>query len=136
MCPRSLLFKLFIDGIVKFIYEENLGNLVGDVLIFILYAAGIVLLAESEFELENMVAKLDFFCRESQLYVNISKTNWMIFEKRTSANTRESNITFSKYNLQRVEHFKYLRIIFTTNMSFTDHVKYIVIKAEKAAFFF
>ena len=91
-----LLFNLLIDGIVKFIYEENLGNLVGDVLIFILYAAGIVLLAESEFELENMVAKLDFFCRESQLYVNISKTNWMIFEKRKSANTRESNMPFSK----------------------------------------
>ena len=132
-----LLFNLFIDGIVKFIYEENLGILVGDVLIFILlYADDIVLLAESEEELQKMVAKLENFCKESQLYVNISKTNWMIFEKRKSANTRESNITFSKNNLQRVEHFKYLGIIFSTNINFADHEKYILINAEKAAFYF
>ena len=47
----------------------------------------------------------------------------MIFEKRNSAHTRESNITFSKNNLQRVDHFKYLGIILN-------------IKAEKFFFFF
>ena len=76
-CALSpLLSNLFIDGNVKFIYKENLGILVGGVLIFILlYANDIVLLAESEKELQKMVAKFKFFCKQSQLYVNISKTS-------------------------------------------------------------
>ena len=70
-----LLFNLFINSIVDIIKSTDVGISVGDAIIYILmYADDIVLLADNENNLQMMVTKLEVFCEQSQLKVNVTKT--------------------------------------------------------------
>lgn len=60
----------------------------------------------------------------------------MIFEKYSSRDTKNLKMTFSGQTIERVQSFKYLGLFFSRNLSFSDHVKYVLIKAEKAAFMY
>ena len=132
-----LLFNLFIEDIIRMIKRDNLGVSVGDILVFILlYADDIVLLAENEEDLQEMVQRLETFCVQSQMNVNIPKTKIMIFERKTSQQTSSISISFSGQHIDRVPSFKYLGIFFSSNLNFADHVNYMLIKAEKAAYLF
>ena len=102
-----LLFNFFINGIVDIIETTDVGISVGDALIFILlYADDIVLIADNENDLQLMVTRLEAFCEQSQLKVNIPKTKWMVFEQRTSKSTINLNLSFIGESLEKVSFFK------------------------------
>ena len=84
----------------------NSGIVVGDVLIFfLLYADDIILVADNEEDLQHMINKVDQFCQQSKMQVNVNKTHWMIFEQRSSKETCELKMTFANEELKRVENF-------------------------------
>jgi hypothetical protein len=132
-----LLFILFINDIVDFINKENIGIAVGDAIIFILlYADDIILLADNESYLQQMVSDLQLFCNQSKMVVNTPKTKWMIFERRCHPMTAELQIFLSSQMLERVDSFKYLGIFFSTHLNFSEHLNFTLLKAEKAAHLF
>ena len=130
-----LLFNLFINDVVELLQSEKIGISAGEAIIFILlYADDIVLLAENENDLQYMVNKLRIFCEESKMYVNTSKTQWLIFEKKESS--MNFQLSFCDNHIEKVKIFKYLGIFFDHKLTFADHVKFILIKADKAAYLF
>ena len=71
-----LLFNLFINDVVDLVKSVNSGIVVGDVLIFVLlYADDIVLVADNEEDLQHMINKVDQFCQQSKMQVNVNKTH-------------------------------------------------------------
>ena len=132
-----LLFNLFINDIVSFVQKESIGVSVGETFIFILlYADDIALLAEKETDLQYMIDKLYSFCQESKMTVNISKTQWLIFEQKTSQTTLGISMTYSEKVIEKVNVLKYLGIFFDNKLTFSYQVKYVLIKADKAASLF
>ena len=86
-----------------------------------------------------MITHVEVFCNQCDMQVNVTKTQWMIFEgkkKKTQRRRRTFSLNLLGRNLARVHNFKYLGVFFSGNMSFTDPVKYVLIKAEKAAFLY
>jgi hypothetical protein len=60
----------------------------------LLYADDVVLMAESEEELQSLLNQLKLFCDESQLMLNIKKTKCLIFEKRQCSLTTSLDFQF------------------------------------------
>ena len=122
---------------MELIESSNAGISVGDTFIFILlYVDDIVLVADNENDLQQLVEKLETFCEQSQMTVNVPKTKWMIFEKKVIDQTSDMNIFFNGEALEKVDSFQYLGIFFSTNLNFSEHANYTLIKAEKASHLF
>ena len=103
----------YIVKIVKTNYS-NCGIMVGDILICILlYMDDIVLVADNEIDLQKMNNKLEIFCKQSSMFINISKTFWMIFEKQKSRSMKYVRMNFSQNHIAQVDQFKYLGTIFS-----------------------
>ena len=120
---------------MELVNQTGAGVMVGDVLLFILlYADDIVLISDNELDLQNMLNKVELFCNQSGTTANISKTQWIVFERCSSKETEELDMNFSGRTIARADSFKYLGIFFSSTLSFTDQVRYALIKAEKAAF--
>jgi hypothetical protein len=60
----------------------------------------------------------------------------MIFEKRKCSRTINTSLTFCGKPLERVVIFKYLGVHFPSNLVFSKHVSFVIIKAEKASHLF
>ena len=76
-----LLFSLVINDIAELLKKENCGTSIGDALIYILlYPNDIVLVADSEIHLQDMVDKLKTYWDQSMMKRNTSKTQWVVFE--------------------------------------------------------
>lgn len=61
--------------------------------------------------------------------INFTKTVTLSFSKRSSVSL--FNYSFNGFSLQRVSEYKYLGLIFTSNMSWTRHIEYTRNKALK-----
>lgn len=54
--------------------DTGTGVMVGEVMLFILlYADDIVLVSDNETDLQNMIEKIELFCHQSGMAVNLSK---------------------------------------------------------------
>ena len=135
-----LLFNLFLDDIVKSLETENIGIHLSEAitLFILLYADDIILLAESEEDLQTLLYKLESYCLLNEMKININKTKFMIFETTGCAFTKEINIRirFQNQILERVFSFKYLGIFFSFNLSFNNQVNHVLTKAKHGAFLF
>jgi len=77
-----LLFNIFINGIVERVKEGDGGVRVGEVDVpILLFADDMVLMAEGELELEQLVGKVKEYCETWHLEVNVSKTKVMVVSK-------------------------------------------------------
>jgi len=101
-----------------------------------LYADDIARLADNEKDLQFMIDKLSIFDQNSKMMVNISKTQWLVFEQKASKLTLDIPMMFSDNIIERVNTFKYLGIFFDSKITFSHHVNYVLIKADKAAYLF
>ena len=77
--------SLLINDLACLLEKQRIGILsIGDVFIYILeYADDMLLLSDNESDLEKMISKLELVCRQSQMVVDIPKTKWPVFEKRS-----------------------------------------------------
>ena len=91
-------------NIVDFMKKDNRGVSIGDVLIFIflLYADDIILIADNETELQEMVSKLQAFCNQSKICVNIPKTKGMVFEKKVCLKTSQISVSVREVDIERM----------------------------------
>jgi hypothetical protein len=132
-----LLFNLFINEITKILRSENHpGIQVGELFIFaLLYADDLVLVADSQLELQELLKKLEIFCQQSMMKVNIKKTNVVIFSKRQSQNQNEIYF-FNGQTVNKMESYVYLGTIFSSNGKFIEAAKQAVQKARVSEILF
>ena len=78
-CLSPTLFAIFINDLATEIKESNIGEKLseGQTINILLYADDIVLLAESESDLQDLLYIVECWCKKWKLEVNLTKTNVM-----------------------------------------------------------
>ena len=128
-----ILFALFLNDLNDFILEKAKGITLWDVQICaLLYADDLILLAESEEDLQLQMNQLHKYQETFQMEVNQTKTKVMIFSKSKKKQKLNRNWKIGHHDIEETDSYKYLGIIFKNNGSFLEHVQYIAEKANKA----
>src|SRR3981189_1773985 len=77
-----LLFNIFINGIVEKVKESGLGVKIGsETMSVLLFADDMILVANMEVELGNLVYKVKQYCDKWLLEVNVNKTKVVVVSK-------------------------------------------------------
>ena len=129
------LFSMYLNDIEEhFMLNKFEGVDLGMLKLFLLlYADDIVLFAESEVGLQNGLDLLDEYCAKWKLCVNINKTKIMIF-KKGGQNRKHLKFTYQVNELEIVNKFTYLGVIFTKGASFSATYDSFSGQALKALF--
>lgn len=134
-CLSPFLFSMFLNDIEDMYVTSGLDGIDVDMfkIFLILYADDIVLFANTKDELQSSLDMLYNYCNKWKLLVNSSKTKVLVFRKggRLSANI---NFYYGESNLEIVNKFVYLGIVFTTTGSFTEAQNTLSGQALKAIF--
>ena len=110
-----ILFIFFINDLVNNIKPNSELDLffIDNLPLFaLLYANDAVIFSKSSNGLQNMLDKLNIYCKRWNLKVNVEKTKVMIFEKGRKT---IADIYFDDEKLELIEAFKYLGLTFFKN---------------------
>ena len=127
----STLFGIYIDDLVQEIKDLNMGIHFEDVFInILLYADDVLLIAESENELQCMINKVAEWCQKWRLAVNCNKTNIIHFCKKNV----NKLYTFTIFNepIEVVESYRYLGLMLFEDLNITKSVEILVNSASRA----
>ena len=94
---------------------------------YLLYADDLVLLAESADELQSAIFQLQHYASICHLTVNIQKTKCMIFYQGWCP---QAEFYYMGRRLETCNEFTYLGVIFTTRLSSSKHIDYIISKCN------
>ena len=98
----------------------------------LLYADDTILMSESNEDLQLMLNEFCDYCKQWKLKVNVQKTKVMVFSKgRLSKNLK---FYIEDYEIEIVNEYKYLGIIFSKSGSFLKTRKYVYGKVTKAKY--
>lgn len=115
-----MLFSLFINDL----YEElPVGLTIDDMqLKLLMYADDLVLLAEDPFTLQKMIDNLCIYCKKWNLVVNLQKSKILIF-RNGGRKAASETWKYDDKDIEIVNQYKYLGILFTHNLNFNKHLK-------------
>ena len=121
-----LLFSIFIDDLPDSL--DNCGSRplqLGNCFIrSILYADDVVILAESETDMNRYLSTVEIYAKENNLKINASKSQAMVFQKRSPVSTpSKPNFFINGDAIEIVNSFKYLGLWFDNNLLFGKAVK-------------
>ena len=115
-CPLSpLLFGIYIDRLEKFMESQcpGAGTQVMEMCIRALfYADDIVLAAESPEQLQNMLGCLQQFCDANSMFVNLKKSEVVIFNSEFLAAAEPPQFTYNGGLLAVKKSYVYLGLKF------------------------
>ena len=102
------IFAIFINSLAKQLKNLNKGVIFGDISITtLLYADDIILLAETENNLQDLLKELSKWCKRWRMCVNVEKTQILHFRpkryKRTTANFK-----LGGHSITISENYRYL----------------------------
>jgi len=124
------LFALFIDGLALDVKRLGLGVPAGKGrLALLLYADDIVLMAESQEDLQKMMRAVERFCDRYRMEVNASKTKVMVVGTRAVDTLK---IVWKGEFLEEVEEYKYLGVMVEKSGWKKEKAK-MIRKANRAA---
>ena len=136
-CPLSpILFNLFVNDIFQMI-DNNTPNPLylneNNPLNVLMYADDLIMIAESEAQLQKKMTLLNNYCMDWNLQINKKKTKTMVFNRGNKlCNT---NIYLNNNLIECVKEFKYLGFtISAKNCSFLKTLSDLKIKANRAIF--
>jgi len=126
------LFDIYLNDLALKINSCKLGIKVGNRFVgILLYADDIVLIADSELKLQQMLDILSDWCRDWRLIVNKSKSEIVHFRK-----SRKKKTTFqfklSGKNLSIVYKYKYLGVILDEYLNFQECAQTLADSAGRA----
>ena len=125
-----LLFNIFINGIVEMVKRKGLGAKIGEEKVTILlFADDMVLLAESEEDLNELMAEVEAYCREWHLEVNVDKTKVMVTSKDGD---KSAKVMYGQTELECVKAYTYLGTVFTADGKWEEEITRRI-KAGRAA---
>ena len=138
------LFSLYLNDLQDFMTQHNVRGL-GSVseelsntfdlylkLFIILYADDTILFSDCPKDLQLQLDIFCDYCRQFKLKVNISKTKCMTFSKGRNSNNQI--FKFDGENIENVNQFNYLGIVFTKTCTFTEAKNNNVRKATVAMY--
>ena len=107
-----LLFNIFLSDLPKKL-DLNEGKITLDntEISSLVWADDMVLLADSEGGLQQMLKTLEIYCHENKLQINTDKTKCMIFNK--SGRLMRRNFRINGTSLENVRSYKYLGFLLT-----------------------
>ena len=126
-----ILFDVFVDGLAREVKALGLGVAVGgDRLSLLLYADDIVVLADSENDLQRMMVAVEGFCRRWRLQVNMGKTKVVHFGAR---GVGRLNVQWQGKVLEEVEEYKYLGMLLQKRGTWKKTKEKMLRQAKRAA---
>ena len=135
-CPLSpLLFNLYVNDIIENIDSNTIKpiKLNKEIVNVLMYADDLILIAESEKDLQSQFLKLSNMCRDKDLEINTKKTKCMVFNRGNKL--CKANIVINDKTIENVKHFKYLGFtIGAKNCNFSNTLLDLSTKAKKAIF--
>ena len=97
-----------------------------------LYADDTIIFGETQKDLQNSLNSLSNYCHEWDLKVNTSKTKIVVFSRGKIRNIPIFH--FGDVNIEVVDHYNYLGIVFNYNGNFKKAQKRLYDQANKAMF--
>ena len=131
------LFAMYVNDIeaelaIKGILGINTGMIN---LCILLYADDIMLFRKTLEELQNALKVLEEYCKRLKLTVNTNKTKVMVFRKEGGGRLPNNlNFIYNKVNIEIVNKFCYLGVVFTSGGSSLETQKTLSGQALKAVF--
>ena len=112
------LFGLYINDLVTELKNNTNGITCEEFIIqCLLYADDLVLISETEEDLQNMLHVLNDWCKKWRMKVNVSKSKIMHF--RTTGHVEsEYNFVLGNQSLEKVDKYKYLGVYLDTALDF------------------
>ena len=127
-----ILFNLFINDFAVTVKALGKGIDVGNEKICVLmYADDIVLLADSEIDLQSMLDSLNSWCNANHMLINPSKSQIVHFRQR-SATRWKFSFTCGINNLGIVEQYVYLGLTLTEFLDYNVKTKMVAQSAGRA----
>lgn len=127
------LFKVFVNDLIERLKAANAGVAVeteseGDALSVscLMFADDLVMMAESQEDLQSLTNVLSDWCGENELEVNVSKTKVMVVGKANKA-----QVKLGGQKVEVVKVYKYLGLMLSRDLKWTEHVSYIVDKVKR-----
>ncbi len=120
----------FLESLSEEAYD-NLGTMLK--LYILLYADDTVILCDTRDQMQHALNVLHTYCKTWRLEVNISKTKVLVFCKRKFNKTRMV-FTFGDVNLEMIDEYVYLGILFSHNGRFHKAINRMCGQAEKAMY--
>ena len=124
-CPLSpTLFNIYVAGLEEELRKGQAGGIVvGERKVWSLtYADDIVLMADREEELKEMLKRFKKFFNEVELELNTEKTKIVVFEKRRNKR-RQRKWKWGEQELEEVDKIRYLKYILQKNGSDEKHIQ-------------
>ncbi len=127
------LFNLYINGLVRIIKESGIGIDVGvEIIAILLYADDIVLLAESQQELQCLLDVLHQWCTASGMIVNLDKSNVVHFRRGPNVQCAVGPFLYGESHLEDVDRYRYLSVVLTEFMDMSVTAKHITWAVHRA----
>lgn len=114
------LFSIYLNDL-----HEHLGGgaTVGPINIrLLMYADDIVILADDILKMQNMIHRLETYCKMWNLEVNLSKSEMMIFRKGGRVSNQEKWL-FNGEPIRITNEYTYLGVTLSPKMSFKKHIE-------------
>ena len=129
-----LLFNIFINDIgntlstddTPIIHDSNINHL--------LYADDLVLFSTTEEGLQINIDRVHEYCTNWGLVINTGKSKVMVFSKTGRLVKNKFRFVIGMDELEYVNQYKYLGVIFTSNAKFSVAEKTLSMKANRALF--
>lgn len=129
-----LLFNIFINDIGNDMSVADAPELHYSKINHLLYADDLVLLSTSPQELEYNINKVNEFCRDWGLTINVDKSKVMLFSKSGRIPKAPQIFTVKDTLLEYVNQYKYLGVNISSNGNFSVAEKALSLKASRALF--
>ena len=127
------LFKIFINDLPDIFDKDCHGVDIGTYhLNCLLYADDVILLSQNEVGLQNCLKKLEHYCADWCLDVNLDKTKVLVFNKAGKLYKHE--FKFNCETVESVREYKYLGVTFSISGSFSAASSELYKKALKGIF--
>ena len=129
-----LLFNIFINDIGDNLLLDGAPILHESRISHLLYADDLVLFSTSENELQNNIDRVNTFCKNWGLAININKSKIMVFSKSGGVEKDAFRFNLSGEEIEYVKQYKYLGVNFTNTGKFAVAEKTLSLKANRALF--
>ena len=128
--PSSVLFNLYISNLSKQLHKK--GPSIENVIVnYIQYSDDLALIGRTAIELQNHLEKLEKHCKNIELEINTNKTKVQIFYKGRLPNAdKQFQFKINEKEIECVQTFTYLGIVFTCQLSFSKHIEMVNLKAR------
>jgi len=112
------LFNIFINDLIVNIKETNIGiNIHGTMYNIFMYADDIILLCANEYDLQQLLNRVNRWCRDWKLEVNTSKSKIMHFRKKSKP-VCDYTFKLGNEDVEIVSKYKYLGIILDEHIDY------------------